>query len=150
MVTTLRFGRIETTMLLVCGEQNPSDEDWSEWIDAYTNAAVEDGVRNLLVLSRGGGPNARQRKQLIATMVNGVNDEVDRFRTAVCGDAAAVRVITSAIGWLSGAPHMKSFGYEEREKALRYLGTPEEDWRDVIATVKRLELDLDGRKRNGH
>ena len=136
-------------MFLVCGEQNPSDDDWTEWIDAYENGAVEHGVRTLLVLSRGGGPNARQRKQLVARMVAGVNDAVEELRTAVCGDAAAVRAITNAIGWLSGTPHMKSFGYEARQKALQYLGASEEYWPEIIGTVKRLELDLNGGGRNG-
>jgi hypothetical protein len=139
----LRFGRVNTTLVLVCSERGPSDDDWSTWCRAYSEAAIEHRAILLFVVSRGGGPNARQRKEVIATLMEKAFDlGRDGFRTAVCGTSPVVRAITVAIGWLSGAPNMRNFGYEQREEALDYLRVPESDRPEVLQMARRLEQEL--------
>ena len=83
-------------MVLVLDRRDPTPEDWSTWIEAYSTAGVEHGVRGLLVVSKGGGPNARQRKELIAGVVARLGAAAEEYTTAVCGNSPIVRGITAA------------------------------------------------------
>ena len=130
-------------MVLVCGSSNPSDEDWTTWTRAYSRAAAEHGVRSLFVVSRGGGPTARQRKEVITMLMEAhMNPVLEEFRTAVCSSSPMARAITSAIGWLAGAPGMRSFGNEQRDEALEYLGVPPEERSEILQVVRRFEQEL--------
>ena len=131
-------------MVLVCGRRDPSAEDWTVWSEAYSNATVEYGVRKLFVVSAGGGPNARQRKQVVSAVLAKLGTAAEEIATAACGDSAAVRIVTAAIGWLSGAQRLKSFRSSERERALAYLDVPEELRPELLRAAKRFEAELAG------
>jgi hypothetical protein len=75
-------------------------------------------VRVLLVHSGRGGPNAKQRAQIIAAYQgSGVG-------TAVCASSALARGITTAIGWLYGTNLMRSFPSEQLRQAMDHLNIP--------------------------
>src|SRR5512147_1959684 len=115
MPSAMRYARVGVTMLSVHDHRDPSDADWTEYVEAYEAAARDHGVRGLLAVSRGGGPNARQRKHVV--------DRLGRYgyiKTAVCSSSAIARGITTAIGWLTPA-QLKGFGYAERDAALAWL-----------------------------
>jgi hypothetical protein len=133
---------VDTTIILVLDRRNPSPREWSTWVEAYCGAVLEHGVRRLLVVSRGGGPNARQRKELIAGVVTAVGAAAEDISTAVCGSSPIVRAITAAFGWLSGAPRMKSFGSEARREALAFLKVPELAHPEILATVRHFQAEL--------
>jgi hypothetical protein len=132
-------------MFLVHANRNPSAADWSTWTEAYAEGAALHSVRALLVVSGGGGPNGRQRSQVIARVIGRVGAAAEGMRTAVCGDSAMVRAITTAIGWLTAAPHLKSFRHAEREEALEFLRVPARDRTEILSSVQRLEDELSAR-----
>lgn len=141
-VATLRFARVGRLMLLVHGQRAPSPEGWSAWVEAFANAAAEHGVRALLVVSQGGGPNARQRKEVVEALVVRLGAAVDEMATAVCGSAPTVRAITAAIGWLSGAPRMRSFASDAQHQALEYLKVPKVKRPEILLVTQKLEAEL--------
>lgn len=133
------------TMLLVFARQDPSAADWSVWVDAYREAAMTEGVRGLFVVSRRGGPNARQRKEVVAALMQSLDFEARQLRTAVCGNSALVRAVTAASGWLIGAgsQHMKSFKDEQRHEALDCLRVPRAQQPELLEAVRGFERELD-------
>ena len=148
-VSTLRFGRVNRTMLLVHNERNPSAPDWSAWVEAYAQGALEFGVRALVVVSGGGGPNARQRTELMSTLIGRLERaSAEEFRTAVCSDSVLARTITKAIGWLSGTPHLRSFGFGQRMEALEFLRVPEPERSEILRALSHFEGELRLRRAN--
>jgi hypothetical protein len=142
MVPAIRYQRVGTTIILVCGKRDPSNEQWSAWCDAYANAVEHHAVRRLFVVSAGGGPNARQRKEVVATLMQRVGAVVEELSTAACGNSPAVRIVTAALGWMTGVHRMRSFSGDDRDRALVYLGVPEEQRPEILGTAKRLEAEL--------
>src|SRR5688572_139631 len=106
MVPTIRYQRFETTLLLVCGKRDPSNEEWRAWCDVYATAIDEHRVRRLLVVSAGGGPNAMQRKQMVAAIAQR-SASMEDLSTAACGNSPVVRVVTAALGWMTGMHRIK-------------------------------------------
>src|SRR5258706_10564649 len=74
MASTMRFARVGVTMLSVHDHRDPSESDWNAYVAAYAEGAREHGVRGLLAVSRGGGPNARQHKHLAPSDPKGERD----------------------------------------------------------------------------
>jgi hypothetical protein len=141
-VSTIRFARFDTTLLLVCGRRDPSPRDWALWTEAYADAAAAHDVRRLFVVSAGGGPDARQRKQVIAALASRLGSSAEEIATAACGNAPSVRIITAAVGWLSGAHRLRSFRGDERVRALTYLKVPDHLHREILRAAERFEAEL--------
>ena len=133
----LRYTRVGTTMVLVHDERDPTDEDWAEYVEVYREGAFEHGVSKLLVISAGGGPNARQRRAVLTALAG----KEGTIRTAICSSSAMARGITTAIGWMTPA-QLRSFGYEDRHAALDYLEVPAAKHADILQKVRALIDDL--------
>lgn len=88
-----------------------------------------------VVISLGGGPSAKQRKQLMD--VSG--GRAAKIPCAIMTESAVVRGITTAISWF--VPEVRSFRLDELEEALAYLRitTPVAEVKKVIDEL-RLEL----------
>lgn len=143
MANTLRYGRQGALLFLTVGARDPSDQEWDQWVQVYSNATVEHDVRALLVVSRGGGPNTRQQCQLRTALFERLGREGANIRTAVCGNRPSVHLITRAIGWLMSIPHLRSFRDDERAQALRFLGVPEADHPRILHAVRNCERGED-------
>lgn len=149
MVSTIRFGRVGETAVLVCGRRAPSNDDWTAWSEYYAAVGLNHRVRRLFVVSAGGGPNARQRAEVIAKLAQTLGSSAaEEIYTAACGASASVRIISAALAWLSGARHMKVFGDDERERALEYLNVPSTQRAELLLLAKRFESEL-AEKRSG-
>jgi hypothetical protein len=131
-------------LILVCGKRDPTNEEWTAWCEFYAAAVERDGVRRLFVVSAGGGPNARQRKQVISAVLQRVGPVVEELATAACGNSPMVRIVTAAFGWLAGVPRMKSFRADERERALDFLNAPAAQRAEILAVARRLESEVAG------
>jgi hypothetical protein len=129
--TTLRFTRIEDVMCLVHDDRNPAVEDWRLYVEALTAGVVDQGVARLLVVSRGGGPNAAQRKAL----VDSLGSHATKFATAVCSSSPIARGITTALGWLTPA-RITGFAYDDRRRALDFLAVPAARQAGVLIAVE--------------
>lgn len=117
------------TMILVCGVAPPSDQDWGQ-LASVMGKNLHDRA---LVLSLGGGPSAKQRKQLM----DASHGRAAQIPCAILTDSVMVRGITTAISWF--VPEVRSFRPEEIEPALQYLRvtTPASEVRKVIDELKR-------------
>jgi len=132
--TTLRFLRVDDVMCLIHDERDPAPEDWRVYVAALATALAEHGVRKLLVVSAGGGPNAAQRKLLVDAIVPALGGDIRALKTAVCTSSPLARGITVALGWLSSAS-LTGFGYDERRQALDFLAVAVSRQRVVLLAV---------------
>jgi hypothetical protein len=123
MTATLRFTRIDDLTCLVHDERNPAADDWKAYVQAFAEVLRVHGVRKLLVVSRGGGPNAAQRKHLVSDIVPAMGGDAKALKTAVCTSSPVARGITVALGWLSST-NLTGFGYDDVHRALDYLEVP--------------------------
>lgn len=144
-LSTLRFARFDTILLLVCGSEALSASDWSVWSQAYARAAAEHGVRRLFVVSAGRGPNARQRSEVISALMARIGRDIGKIRTAVCGDTRFVRAVNMAIAWMAGIT-LRGFGYEERQAALQYLAVPEIQRAQILLAAECFATALERRQ----
>lgn len=142
MGSVLRFSRFCTTQVLVHGRGNPTNAEWSSWVRAYAAAAVEHGARELLFVTDGGGPNAKQRHELIAALYKSLGDSAELVRTAFCTDSPSARGIARAIGWQGAPAHFRLFGAAELDDALAFLGVLLGGRADVLFAVKRFRGEL--------
>jgi hypothetical protein len=143
-LSTLRFARFDDVLLLVCGSQTLSRSDWSVWSLAYARAAAEHGVRRLLVLTTGRGPDARQRSEVITAVMSRIGRDIGQMRTAVCGDTRFWRAVNMALAWMAGVT-LRGFGYEERRAALQYLAVPEIQRAQILLAAERFATALERR-----
>jgi hypothetical protein len=142
MGAAIRYQRFERTLVLVCGTRDPSNDEWAAFCGAVSGVLERGDDCRLLILSAGGGPNARQRKQLVTTLAERRSTAVGELRAATCGNAPVVRAVAATLGWMAGVHCIKSFRGEERDRALVYLGVAEEQRPALLAAAKRLEADL--------
>ena len=150
ILSTLAFARFDAVLLLLLGESNPTPADWSTWARAYCRSAAEHGVRHLLLVTHGGGPNAAQLQELQHSLVRvaGTN-AAEHFRTATCGDSAVVRFISATLGWLYAGAGMQSFSAGEQPAALRFLGLGTARQSRILAAVPVLRAALRSRAGGG-
>lgn len=97
-------------------------------------------------MTDGGGPNAAQRKQVIAAIVGALGAEADFFRTAICTDSAVARFITGAMGWLYAISNMKMFTAGQEREAHHFLGLERDRHAPIIAAIPRMQEELRARQ----
>lgn len=108
----MTMSRDERVVVCVHDEQAPTDAEWDRWLQLLRERAGRDA--RAFVETRGGGPNAKQRK-LLADAVKDLD-----LRCAILSDSMVVRGMVTAIAWL-GVP-LRAFTPGEFRPAAEYLG----------------------------
>jgi hypothetical protein len=91
-------------------------------------------------MANGGGPNARQRKQLSATFPSDTP-------VSVIVRSPLDRGIATAVSWF--VSRLKVFRPGEEQQAAQHLGLPADLEREVLATAERLRTELRTTSRMG-
>jgi hypothetical protein len=114
---TMTMSSDERVMVCVHDEHAPTDAEWDRWIELLRQRVGRDA--RVFVETRGGGPNAKQRK-LLADAAKDLD-----LRSAVLSDSIVVRGILTAIAWL-GVP-LRAFSPGEYRPAAEYLGLTQDE-----------------------
>ncbi|XXX74204.1 hypothetical protein WMF30_41830 [Sorangium sp. So ce134] len=132
---TMLFDTTEHVLIAVHGREPPNDEDWELYMQ--TVLALPPTCSKTLVVTAGGGPNAKQRAS--------INDFVSNhtLTVAICTDALLVRQITIALSWFN--PRVRSFRGNDIAAALRYLEVGGPEAAMVHHKVARMRLEIEGR-----
>ena len=138
MLPTMSFRLVHDVMVLVHGETEPRDDEWANYIAVVKVAIAKRAVRVLLVLSRGGGPNAKQRARIVEAY------QGSNVYAAICTSSAVARGVTTAIGWIYKANLMRSFPSGQLNEAMTHLGIPTGLQSTVRATIHGLEGAIGG------
>lgn len=117
MATTLAWKVAGRLWVAVHSAENPSGLDWARFVnDSRANPPGPNG--RVLVISFGGGPDNRQRRELAETVKRAVP-------TAILTSSLFLRGLGHAFAFFN--PQMKIVGLHEAEKAYDFLElTPEE------------------------
>ncbi|WP_438015176.1 hypothetical protein WMF18_30415 [Sorangium sp. So ce315] len=132
---TMLFDTTEHVLIAVHGREPPSDEDWDSYMQTVVSLPAT--CSKTLVVTAGGGPNAKQRAS--------VNEFVSKhtLTVAICTDTLLVRQISTALSWFN--PRVRSFRGNDIAAALRYLEVSGPEAALVHHKVAKMRLELEGR-----
>jgi hypothetical protein len=119
----------------VYGAKEPSNQEWSEYIEALKK--IIDRHPPVLTVSDGGGPNAGQRQKLLSIYSK---EHHEQIRIAVVSDATAVYGVVTAISWFNSS--IKAFKISKLDEALSYLGVSSARTSIVLQSIRSLRRDL--------
>lgn len=135
--TRLAFDRLGACFVLVQGERDATDEEWSRWVDFVVRGGndLERNIR-VLVVSAGGSPTPKQRARIhevMPKMGGGVP-------TAIVTSSRIGRVVVSTMALFNS--EVRAFAPSELDRALAYLGVPDASQPALRALVARLHTTL--------
>lgn len=134
---TLGYHRIGNLVILVHGDTPPAADEWDTYI-AFLGQQPAPKTR-ILVYSRGGSPDAVQRKKIVQV---GQAHYGGILPTAVMTDSPLARGAVTAITWLVTKNKMAAFPLTKLEEALAFLEIPSTMLAEVRATISRLESEM--------
>jgi hypothetical protein len=126
-----------TLSLVLHTDKAPSDAEWNQVLDFYRTYAQEHAgdfsALRVLVIIDGGGPNAKQRADLMSAKNKA------SVKTAILSDSKIIRGIATAFNWINGDRSMRLFAPTDLSTALHFLDLP----MDVIPKLLHQLGDLD-------
>ena len=132
---TMVYRLIGQILVTVHSDKSPDDVEWEPYFQFSTK--LPPTCRRMLVVSKGGGPNAKQRKY-----VNEAYTKDVKMTVAVVNDSAMVRGIVTALGWFNS--HIKPFPYTDAgmQDAFKYLGVTGNEAKTLLAEVQKMKMEL--------
>ena len=130
---SLGYGRVGNCFLYVSGKRPPNEADWAEYV-AWFKKALPPNAQGI-VLERGSGPNAAQRKQL-----TDITSKMT-FKVAVLTASPVARGVVTAMSWFKEG--YKAFSPDELGEAASYLGLDASATSQVKQLVQKLLFTLD-------
>ncbi len=114
------------------GSSNPSDEEWKAYLDYYL--AHEPECLRTLVVTDGGGPNAKQRGDTAKLI------QSSPTRVAIVSSSTFVRGVATALSWFN--KRVQAFSDTEMDRALSYLEVTDNLARVITAELKTLQATI--------
>jgi hypothetical protein len=141
------YGRVDRFVVVVHGEEPPTDEVWEEYIKyTFQGAAARDVVRHLVV-TEGASPTSAQRKLLQERTAEFLDADPMSVRAAIVTPSTFARGIVTAISWIVDAP--KAFSPDKLEDAMDHLGIPRDHYAEIKKMVTQLQAELKKLKETG-
>jgi hypothetical protein len=111
VLTTMAFAAVDDLLVLCHSEDNPSEPEWDRWLATERLRKH----RALLVVTRGGAPNSKQRARVAEVLGANAGPTPP---VALLTNSTALRTLMTAFTWLLGHQHrMKAFSPEAVEDA---------------------------------
>src|SRR5262245_41085403 len=131
---TMLFKYIEGVLVAVHTADPPSDEDWREYVE-YSRSTLPVSCNRTLAVTRGGGPDAKQRKMAQEVLANR-----PKMRVSIVTDSTLVRGIVTALSWFN--PDAKAFSQKDLRDALKYLDIEGAAAAKISLEVARMQREL--------
>ncbi len=128
--------------VVVHGTRSPTDLEWATYLNETRDISLRPDFC-LLVLSRGGSPDGKQRTLLTSSIPKGTR----KPPVALLTDSAIVRGVVGAMGLFN--PLMKAFATNDLDGAARYLGLTRAEREGVQKVLGELEAEVQGGARLG-
>jgi hypothetical protein len=133
----LAFAHVGSCFVLVQNEHTASDEEWTRWVEAVSRGGADAaGLVRVLVMSAGGSPTPKQRRQIHALMPatgGGVP-------TAVVIGSTIGRAVVTAMSFFNGK--VRAFAPEALGEAFEHLEVPRASRPELFALAKSLHAEL--------
>lgn len=132
----MAYARCGSHVLLVHGEQTPSDAEWAAYLADLARWIGDQA--GLLIFTDGGGPTSAQRRALreVVQAADGADTP-----TAVVSSNRLVRGIVIAISLF--APRIRVFTPEALGAALAHVGVTPDERDEVMAKISALRRGLE-------
>lgn len=132
---TMLFRNVGNVLVAVHTAAPPDDQEWEAYVQF--GKKLPPTCRRTLVISKGGGPNAKQRKYANDEFLNHVT-----LTVAVVNDSTMVRGIVTAMGWFNSL--IKPFPNTDQgiQDALKYLNVQGKDVGLVVTEVQKMKAEL--------
>lgn len=136
------FSFVQGVWVGVHTAENPLTEEWTRHCKRIEE--VRHRTRAVVVYTDGGGPSARQRKEMSTAL-----REVAAPPTAIMTRSAVVRGIITSCNWLFGSQQVAPFAPHDLDGVMRYLsksGVPlvrDEIVRTLVAHANALSVVLE-------
>jgi|HubBroStandDraft_2_1064218.scaffolds.fasta_scaffold434375_2 hypothetical protein len=133
---TMSFREVGGVLLCVHPAGPPSERDWDAYVEFCKK--LPKSCARTMVVTRGGGPDAKQRKKLNDEYLKDV-----KMKVAVVTDAAMVRGIVTALSWFND--QIRSFTYaggQGVQEAMKYLTVEGGDADRIAAEIKKMLLEV--------
>lgn len=131
------FKIVGTLHIIVCGEKDPTADDWL----AYVRALQEEERKGIdvaewrtLTFSDGGGPNAAQRKS-ISDLLKGRASPI-----AIVTANSIMRGVITALSWFN--PKCRAFAPTDIGGALNFLGVPPLKFGAIKQTAQDIQREV--------
>ncbi|MEP7122267.1 MAG: hypothetical protein ABJE95_15205 [Byssovorax sp.] len=132
---TIEFFRDRDLMIFLSCRRQPSAREWDEYAGAVRATMTSpQPLSGVLVLSEGGGPDAKQRAQVVKAF------GPTPVPLAICSTSMMERGVVTAMSWIYRA-RTASFHFDDLAGALRHLAIGEARWssqRQKIRAAQRL------------
>lgn len=127
------FKMVDGIHVSVCLEENPTDEEWAEYIkDIGANLSEMTG---LLSCSGGGGPTPPQRRAINRFW----SEQTKKVPLAIVTTSRVVKILVTALSWVMGD---RIRGFTTVDQGLDYLQVSPERRAPVQAVVDTLRASL--------
>lgn len=131
------FKIVGNVHIVINGTTEPHDEDWRLYMNAVRSEEqkmTDFAKMRTLVFSGGGGPNAKQRKE-INEFLGGRATPV-----AIVTSSTIMRGIVTALQWFN--PLARAFSPDNVVAAMQFLGTSNSDTNLVWSEAKKLQRSV--------
>ncbi|HEX2568389.1 MAG TPA: hypothetical protein VH877_02445 [Polyangia bacterium] len=132
---TLAYGKTGNCLVFVAGDNDYTEQEWSEYIRYVKKTLGTDMLPRALVIAGDAVPTARQRQQL-----NELLSPVENLKVAVLSGSVVGRGIVTALSWFNSG--YRAFPPYALDEALRYLELQGAVANDVKQMVDRLRLEI--------
>ena len=131
------FKIVGNVHIVIAGTSEPIDEDWRTYMAAVRGEErkmADFGKMRTIVFSAGGGPNAKQRKE--------VNEFLGGRATpvAIVTSSTIMRGVVTALQWFN--PLARAFSPDNVFAAMQFLGTSDSEATGVWAEAKKLQSSV--------
>lgn len=138
MTKCMSFKIVGSLHIIVVGEANPTNEDWSAYVEAVKLEEKNglDIIKQMrtLVFSDGGGPTATQRK-IAADVLNGRSTPV-----AIVTGSTIMRGVITALRWFN--PEARAFSPSEVLEAMAFLDIPAFKQESILQAAQETHANL--------
>ncbi len=128
-------------VLVLHTQQDPQPEEWTEYVDLLVklkkkNTGDVSKMRNI-VITDGGGPNAKQRTQVQTEIYGGEPNKVAAISNSLSNPVK--RGLATAVSWFN--PGFLALPPDKWRNALQHLGL-ESDTRSILQQFERLQRKI--------
>lgn len=128
-MTIWRSGRV---YVAIHDTAPPTAAEWADWLALMREP--RDAQPRFYVESHGGGPDAKQRRELAEVF------DTATMRVAVLTDSLVVRGILTALAWLGFS--QRAFAPSDQRAAFAFLELDADEVRRVLEELPRLRAEM--------
>jgi hypothetical protein len=134
------YGRLDRFVIVVHGDDPPTDDVWKEYLDYTFNGATAKDIVRHLVVTRGASPTSAQRRLLQERASVLLDEHPTSVRAAIITPSTFARGVVAAISWIIDAP--RAFAPDRLADAMSYLDVPMEYYTEIQNMLKTLQRAL--------